>query len=886
MPLSGGARFGPYEIRASIGIGGMGEVYRATDTKLGRDVAIKVLHESFAHNPDRMARFAREAQILASLSHPHIAVIHGMEDRGLVMELVEGPALAERIADGPLPLEEALRIAHQIADALEYAHSRGVIHRDLKPANIKITPDGRVKLLDFGLAKALSSEPASNDPAASPTRTILDATIGGEILGTAAYMSPEQVRGQEVDKRADIWAFGVVLYEAVTGKQLFAGKTVSDILAEVLKTQPDLSAAPPKLRRLLESCLEKDPKKRMRDIGDWELLLGEAPDRAAPRQADRRQAGSPMRLAWIAAAILAIVAGGTLWLLKQRAPRETVRLAINLPPGQRLASLNQPAVTISPDGRNLVYVAVAATSQGQPAVQQLYVRPLDSDESKPISGTEGASCPFFSPDGQWIGFFAGGNLKKVSVNGGAAVTLAVTRGPGGASWSSDGRLAVQLRTTGQDGLQQIPEQGGAPQPLTRIGKAEFIHRWPEFLPGGQSLLFAGSATGNTWNLGHIRAEKVGKGVHQGLSPSASPNLARGSQPRYAPTGHLLYAESGTLMAAPFDAKRLTLTGAAVPAIEGVLQFNTSGAAQYNFSSTGTLVYVAGGLVTGQSRLVWVNRKGEEQPLAAAPRNYSSPRVSPDGRRVAVLIVEEEEQTWLYDIAKDTLTRLAFEGNVNNTPAWSADGKRVVFSSNRTSVASNVYWQASDGSGAAERLTTSEYVNFPNSFSPDGQLLAYVLVTPETGSDIWILRMSDRKTIPFLQAAYEESAPRFSPDGRWIAYISDESGRREVYVQPYPGPGGKRQISTGGGQDPIWNPKGSELFYRSRGRVIAVDVDTTSGFSAGKSRVLFDGSYLGGYDVSPDGQRFLMLKPVESQTSAITQIRVVLNWFEELKRKVK
>ncbi|OFW31382.1 MAG: hypothetical protein A3J28_04145 [Acidobacteria bacterium RIFCSPLOWO2_12_FULL_60_22] len=508
-------------------------------------------------------------------------------------------------------------------------------------------------------------------------------------------------------------------------------------------------------------------------------------------------------------------------------------------------------------------------------------------------------APFFSPDGQWIGFFAGGKLKKVSVNGGAAVSLASAAIPGGASWGSQGTLAFQ-QTSAVTGLLQISQEGGTPQPLTRPARGEYIHRWPEFLPGGKAVLFVGSATFSAWNNAQIAVQPVGGGERRNLAQG-------GTQPRYSPTGHLLYAQSGTLMAAPFDVRRLALIpqGAAVPALEGVMESVVSGAAQYSVSSTGTLVYLAGGVGGSQSRMVWVSRNGEEQPLPAAPHTYQFPSVSPDGRRVAVGISDQETQVWVYDASRDTLTRLTFEGNINGNPAWSPDGRRIAFLSNRAGPL-NLFWQASDGSGGAERLTTNDYLNSPTSFSPDGQLLAFQDNPPDTGRDIWVLNLKTRKSEPFLRTPYEDTAPQFSPDGKWLAYSSDESGRREIYVQPYPGPGGKWQISTDGGQEPVWNPRGGELFYRSGSKIMAVDVRAATvserppggasaspaptGFSAGKPRMLFEGPYLPTsasfpfYDVSPDGQRFLMLKPVESPTSAPTQINVVLNWFEELRQK--
>ena len=446
-------------------------------------------------------------------------------------------------------------------------------------------------------------------------------------------------------------------------------------------------------------------------------------------------------------------------------------------------------------------------------------------------------------------------------------------------------IALQATIGASVDLQQVSEEGGTPQPLTKVGRrGEPNHGWPEFLPGGKALLFARSPVYAAWNTAQIAVQPAGTGEPR--------NLVAGSEPRYATTGHLLFARVGTLMAAPFDARSLELTGVAVPALEGVMQSNFTGAAQYSVSSTGTLIYIAGGFSASESRLVWVSRNGEEQLLPVAPHNYQFPRVSPDGGRVAVAIAEQEQQIWVYDLSRDTLTRLTFDGITNNTPAWSSDGKRIAFNSDRATGPLNLYWRASDGSGDAERLTTSDYLNAPSSFSPDGQLLAFQDNNPETGRDIWVLRLSDRKAQPFLRTPYEDTAPKFSPNGKWLAYSSNESGRREIYVQPYPGPGGgKWQISTDGGQEPIWNPKGRELFYRSGSKIMTVEVDTKSGFSVGKPRMLFEGPYMPTsasfpyYDVSPDGQRFLMLKPTEQAQTAPTQINVVLNWFEELKRKV-
>jgi eukaryotic-like serine/threonine-protein kinase len=891
MPLPTGTKLGTYEVVAPIGAGGMGEVYQAHDSNLRRDVAIKVLPEAFAHDADRLARFRREAQLLASLNHTNIATIHGLEQSGdtsyLVMELVSGETLAERVKAGPLGIEEALKIAVQIAEALEAAHEKNIIHRDLKPANVKVTLEGKVKVLDFGLAKAFAGDGANDDPSNSPTLSAA-ATMQGTILGTAAYMSPEQARAKACDKRTDIWAFGCVLYELLTGRQAFHGETTTEILAAVLRGEPDWQALPEttplSIRALLRRCLQKEMNKRARDAGDARIEIEEA--LAAPVTAELTTAaptkgfhalGRRALILSVSTLLLgAAIASIAVWNLKPSPPQPISRVTIALPPGQQLAGLeNGPAVALSPDGTHLVYVARLDRTQ------QLYLRAMDSLEFRPIPGTEEAVNPSFSPDGQWVGFFAGGKLKKVSVSGGAAITLGDAVEPRGVSWGSQGMIAFGPTTGGA--LTQVSEAGGAPQPLTHLEKGENSHRWPEFLPGGKAVLFATGGTANIWNNAQVAVQSVGSGERRTL-------IQAGTYPRYSVSGHLVYAQLGTLMAVPFDPQRLTATGAAVPVLESVLQSITNGDAQYSISDTGSLVYLPGGVQSAQSRLVWVSRNGAEQPVAAPAHAYQTPRLSPDGRRVAMIIQEQEAQIWLYDLSRDTLTRSTFEGINNVVPAWTPDGKRIAFASTKEG-AQNLFWQLADGAGGLERLTTSEYTQVPMSWSPNGQFLAFLEVNPTTGYDIWVLGMGDHKAQPFLRTPFNESVPRFSPDGRWLAYISNESGRYEIYVQPYPGPGGKWQISTEGGTEPTWNPNGRELFYRSGGKMMAVDISTQSGFSAGKPRMLFEGQYLPtpftnpNYDVSSDGQRFLMLKPVEQAQAGPTQINVVLNWFEELKQKV-
>jgi Tol biopolymer transport system component/predicted Ser/Thr protein kinase len=900
MTIAAGTRLGSYEVLAQIGAGGMGEVYRARDTRLNRIVAIKVLPTHLADRSELRERFEREAKTIASLNHPHICTLHDIGQQDgidfLVMEYLEGETLAQRLLKGSLPLEQVLRYAIEIADALDKAHRKGVTHRDLKPGNIMLTKSG-TKLLDFGLAKLkqevapanvpLSDLPTANDPL----------TAEGSIVGTMQYMAPEQLEGKEVDARTDIFAFGVVVYEMATGKRAFEGKSQASLIAAILEKEPPAMSSlqpmtPPALDRVVKRCLAKDPDDRWQTARDLEVELKWIAEGSSQVALDPTAPTKGIRALGLRALIFglgtlllgAAITALAVWNLRPLPPQPVSRLVVNLPPGQRLAGLDSgPAVAFSPDGTRLVYVA------RQDVTQQLYLRAVDSLEAKPIPGTEGSVNPFFSPDGQWLGFFAGGKLKKISVSGGAALTLGDTAIPSGASWGSQGVIA--FAPTNVSVLQQVPDAGGTPQSLTRLQKGENSHRWPEFLPGSGAMLFAAGTGGFTFANAQVAVQSVRTGERRNLIQGAT-------QPRYAPSGHLVYAQGGSLMAVPFDPQRLTATGAAVPVVEGVLQSTFGGDAQYSFSSTGSLVYIPGSVQSAQSKLVWVSRNGAEQPLAAPMRAYQYPRLSHDGQRVAVGIAEQGIQVWLYDLSRETLTRLTFEGNLNQYPTWTPDGKRIAFQSNKEGPG-NLFWQLADGSGGLERLNTSEYLQAPHSWSPDGQLLALIEVNPTTGVDIWVLRMGDpspgsgqvRKAQPFLRTPFNEGAARFSPDGRWLVYISDESGRAEIYVQSYPGPGGKWQISTEGGTEPVWNPNGRELFYRNGDKMMAVDIATQPSFAAGRPRVLFEGQYQPttttppNYDVSADGQRFLMLKPSEQMQVAPTQINVVLNWFEELKQKV-
>jgi serine/threonine protein kinase/Tol biopolymer transport system component len=890
-----GRKLGAYKIVSMLGAGGMGEVYQARDTKLGRDVAIKVLPAEFVHDAERLARFQREARMLAALNHPNIATIYGLEQSEgvhyLVMELVPGHTLAERVRAGALKMEEALRVAAQIAEALEAAHEKGVIHRDLKPANVKVTPEGRVKVLDFGLAKAFAGD-GGLDLSNAPMLSAMG-TEEGRILGTPAYMSPEQARGKPVDKRTDIWAFGCVLYEMLTGKEAFRGETLSDTIAAVLEREPAWEVLPPetpvKIRDLLRRCMQKDSQRRLRDIGDARIEIEEAlVEPTAPAKSTRARWRGPLVWGGTSLLLVAAIASLATWNLRRLPlPQPVSRLTITLPPGRQLAGLeNGPDVALSPDGTHLAYVV----RQGD--TTQIYLRAIDSLEARPISGTEGATEPFFSPDGQWLGFFAGGKLKKISVSGGAALTLCDVSNSAGGSWGSRGTIIFGNFAGGP--LQQVSDAGGTPQPLTRLEKGETSHGFPDLLPSGKAVLFSASSSASLWTDAQVAVQRIGTGERRNL-------VQGGMYPQYAPTGHLVYAQEGNLMAVPFDSQRLTTTGSAVPVVENVLQSTSLGDAEYSFSATGSLVYVPG-VQSAPLRLVWVNRNGAEQPVPAPARPYRLPRLSPDGRRLAVDIAEQGSQVWLYDFPRETLTRFTFEGNANNGAVWTPDGKRIAFISNKEGPR-NIFWQLADGSGGLERLTTSEYLHIPGSWSPNGQLLAFAESNPTTGFDIWVLRMGDssqgsgqvpsagsgqgRKAQVFLRTPFNEQAPQFSPDGRWLAYVSNESGRSEIYVQPYPGPGGKWQLSTEGGKEPLWNRNGRELFYRSGNKMMAVEITTQPSFSAGTPKVLFEGPYQllalssPNYDVAPDGQRFLMLKPIEQAA----QINVVLNWFEELKRRV-
>ena len=895
--LSGGTRVGPCEIVSWLGAGSMGEVYRARDTKLHREVALKMLPDELARQPDRLARLRQEARILASLNHPGIATLHGLEESDggvpvLVMELVEGETLTERLRRGSLPLREALPVAHQIAVALEAAHQKGVLHRDLKPGNIRLGPDGRVKLLDFGLAKAVQEAALDSQ---LDTETAPRSEPGG-VLGTAPYMSPEQARGQEVDRRSDIWAFGCVLFEMLAGKRAFEGATFSDTVAAVLDRQPDWRVlpreTPPAALRMLGRCLQKEKDRRLRDIGDARLELEEVLAAPTPTVGEENEAaamgprrrlpwGAPLgsRLLWLV--VGAVAAGAGLWALgpaRPSAQRPVVQLAISLPPPETVAVGYASPVAFSPDGTQLAYVAVRGSHS------QIYLRTLDRLEAKAIPGTEDGAVPFFSPDGRWLGFFAEkeSRLKKVPLQGGAPLVVCDVAQARGASWAPDGTIV--FARDGASGLGRVSDEGGAPEVLTTLdtSQREGSHRLPEVLPGGEAVVFTVKFDDTaSFDDGHIEAVSL-------KTRERSVLIAGGTNARYATSGHLIYGRAGALWAAPFDLARLKVTGPSVPVLEGASISPVYGNADFGISRDGSLAYVPGKPRGADRRLLRVNRAGSARPLTDVRRAFESLSVSPDGRRLALTIDGANNQIWVYDLERSTLTPQTLRWN-NDWPIWTPDGRRLTFNSN-VAGPSNLFWQPVDGSGPAERLTTSQNWKNAHSWSLDGKALVFTDFSPSTGADTWVLRLDgERKASPLLSGPFNEDQAALSPNGRWLAYTSDESGRNEVYVTPFPGSGSRWPISVDGGGWPVWARSGRELFYRNGNRMMAATVAGDAAFNASKPRLLFEAkamlpeSEAPSYDVTPDGE-FLMIEPGESDAPP-SQLNVVLNWLQEVRQRV-
>jgi serine/threonine-protein kinase len=870
MRLHPGDRLGQYQVLELLGEGGMGTVYRAHDSRLERDVAIKIIRAALAADPERIGRFVREARLLASLNHPHVATIHDLEEihetRFLVMELVEGVTLSDRLRAGAFPVREALTLAVQIVEAIEAAHDRNIIHRDLKPANIKLTPSGSIKVLDFGLAKALAINPAVSALAQSPTITADDTGVG-VILGTAAYMSPEQARGREVDKRTDVLAFGCVLFDMLAGKAAFAGDTVSDTLAAILTRDPDWSLLPPDLprsvTRLLRRCFEKDVNRRLRDIGDARFDLEEAialTSDSGRLLADQPQAPTaqamPIRrpsllvlAGLVAGALVGAVSIAALNRQAQGAPqRQIVRFALTLPEDQRVAALDFEALAISPTDDDIAYVG---TQNGR---QQLYVRALSALEPKPLRGTDGALEPFFSPDGKWIGFFADGKLKKVPVSEGPVREIAEAEIGFGGAWAPDGTII--FAPSNASGLMRVSAEGGPVQPVTTLDtvRGEFSHRWPALLPDGKTVLFAIGTVG-TWDDAAIASKRIDK------SDRPRVLMQGGTYPRYLSTGQLLYAHGGAIHAVPLAASG-DVSGTSVKFQPDVLQ-SADGAAQFAISPRGSTIHVPGGGAANDRTLVWVDRNGNVEPLAAPPQPYTSLRLSPDGRTLAATLAGTPEQIWTYAIADNRLTQFTYDGG--SAPAWSGDGSRIFFSAAREGPAA--LFVRRTNTNVEQRLSRSEHVDAPQSVSPDGALL-FVRIDPDSGRDIWVLS-PDGTARPLIATPANESSAVFSPDGQWLAFVSDETGRPEVFIARRTDPQRRVQVSKAGGTEPVWRKDGSELFFRSGNRMMSAGVRGRPMVSLSPPRQLFEApfekgpSYAAAYDVSTDGMRFLMIRPADT-----------------------
>jgi serine/threonine protein kinase/Tol biopolymer transport system component len=847
-----------YRIVEKIGEGGMGVVWKAVDTTLDREVAIKILPEVFSADADRLARFEREAKVLASLNHPNIASIHGLHEAGrvrfLAMEFVVGESLARRLARGAVPLEESLRLAGQIAEALEAAHENDVVHRDIKPANIQVTPDGKVKVLDFGLAKLPEAARSSEDPSLSPTLTSAG-TVAGMILGTAAYMSPEQARGRPVDKRTDIWSFGCVLYELLTRQQVFPGETVSDVLAGVLAREPDWKRLPSTtsrgIRSLVRRCLRKDARERLHDIADARIEISDAldPD-TATLDRTTSEARSPARMAVgvLAGLVIgAVVTGLALWKLTRTEPHEhsTRRLSIPVPEDVQVPLMEREVLALSPDGQTLVYLGY------QDGYQYIFRRELNDFRTVPIPGTKGAWGPTISPDGRWVAFLAGGSLKKVAINGGPVTTVGEASGWCGPGWWPDDTIVFESRN---QGLFRVPSTGGAPQQTTALDfdQGELMHCDPRILPGGGAMLFT------------ILTEGTARVAVQSLISGERHVLTEGHAANLTSSGRLLFLLGDDLRAAPFDMVTLKTTGESVLLLPDV--------EHYTLAHDDTLIYSRG----SDQDLVLVDHDGQVTKLIESGASFHHPRISPDGSRVAV--TTESFEVWVYDILRGTKSRLAVSAD---DPLWSPASDEIVYASHSEGV--HIRSRSADGSGEPRTLISRGQDDFPKAWTSDGAVI--VFSTGDGGIvDISLVGLGGDAITELLSGPEDEREPVLSSDNRWIAYVSDESGRDEVYVQLFPALGSKLPISVDGGTEPLWSPDGKTIFYRHGPRVMAVDVEMGQVLSAGVPRVQFEGTYITergrNYDVTPDGQQFVMIRRAEGWP---VEFYVVIDWLEELER---
>ena len=910
MGLTQGTRLGPYEIVAPLGAGGMGEVYRARDTRLERTVAIKVLNSSLACTPDLKQRFEREARAISQLNHPRICTLHDIgSDNGtdfLVMEYLEGETLAQRLSRGALPLDQVLRMGIDIADALDRAHRAGIVHRDLKPGNIMLTKSG-AKLLDFGLAKPISMGAvagANSAPLLSAAMTATSPspqsplTQQGTLVGTVQYMSPEQIEGKEADARSDVFALGAVLYEMATGKRAFEGKSQLSTATAILEKEPEpLTAvqptAPAALDHCIRTCLVKDPELRRQSARDVVLdLEWIRKEGAFLRASSGTKVARPALMWMVAVAAAAIIIAALVWRLARPIPVSgpVMRFKVAVPAGASLGGswYQPPGIALARDGSQLAFVAHSAGSS------QIYLRSMSDVTARPVAGTEGAATPFFSPDGRWLGFVSAGMLMKVPTSGGAAVVIGtptqrVEAGVYGAYWSSDDRIFFGDGS----GIYSIPAGSGNPQAVTQVDSknAEVQHGFPYVLPGGKALLFViRRGQEPSFDDAEVWAVTLANGKQKLLLKAAT-------DPHYVASGHLVFLRSGVLFAVAFDPDKLEVKGEAVPVVDDVRENPRVGAGQFSIADDGTLVYVSGGVSFGRHELVMVDKTGKARSLTTSPRPYEDFSISPDGRYIATTIEGSVTDTWVHDIARDTDSRFTF-GPEHRDPCWTPDGKRITYSGFKDGKY-GLFWKAADGSGAEEELFSTQTDVFPWFWSRDGNTLLYATVGNGHDWDVWAFTLPDHKTFPLLKSPFSNEWASFSPDGKWIAYGTNESGRYEVFVAPFPALSPRTRVSTDGGLHPLWSPDGSELYYRTglslealasrslsvTSKIMAVPIQTAPTLSVGTPHELFEGPYFNsGHDwaITPDGRDFIFIRDKEGQNGP-GEMNVVLNWFEDLKR---
>ena len=881
MSLAAGTRLGPYEIASPLGAGGMGEVYRACDAKLGREVAIKILPAQFATDRERVARFEREARTLASLNHPHIAQIYGLEQSehtvALVMELVDGEDLSQRISRGPIALDEAIAIARQIADALDAAHGQGIVHRDLKPANVKVRDDGTVKVLDFGLAKPVEG------PAATSGATITSPAMSmpGVILGTAAYMAPEQAKGRPVDKRADIWAFGCVLYEMITGRRAYAGDDISETIASILRSDPDWDGVPASIKPLLVSCLQKDPRRRLRDIGDVTLLLDRAPvdaQRSAPPSA------STAVKALAAMSIVALLASSViLWRARAMsavASPPVVRMSLRLPANSPLQlSASQPSLAVSSDGKTIAYTAAG------PEGNQVWTHSLDASEPRPLEGTGGGGGPrnvFFSPDGRQIAFFSGTQLKRVPVTGGTVTVICEAPFSLGGTWTDHDEIVFTAGGSGPNGtdtgLWRVMVSGGEKRAVTAG-----VFFYPDALPGGRVVIASvDNPTGRTSSDLTIVSVDIESG-------EVRPLISGGAYPRYAATGHVLFLKNGAIVATPIDVAARTASDQSKVVVTDVFMNPAVAGGNFAVSAAGTLAYAPGTTADFNQGLLLIDSQGQRTPASDERRYFEAPRASPDGAKIAVGIRGWRDTVWLLDRNRNSLTELTTGDTNGLTPVWSPDGNRVVLGSyNSATGIRNLHWIRTDGIGGPERLLTSEFNQRPNAFTSDGKTLVFEVRTA-TSSDVWTLALDAQRTArPLLDSRFNETGAALSPSGQWMAFTSDQSGKPEIYLTPFPSVDRRIQVSTAGGRVPVWSRDGRRLYYRSidGDEILAVDIEPGASPTLSRPLTVARLPRVAGaasFDVMPDG-RLLVIDDQSAGTFA-TELRIVVNWFDELRQKM-